>query len=435
MLFRSFRIVLIWFIATGINVCFAPTTVRAQEVATDEGAEIAAEAQPSEASGQNEVAEEKTDASTDTAEGEGTETQAAEASEGAAAEPKAASETGPATAAFESVFGEWKALLKSIRDIKAEYLIAEEGKLESLQTQFKEQIAEGKTMEPKLKEAAINAYIESPNTDREIVKFLITIASDLVKSDDYPAAKKLTQIMIDGNSQEKELSDLVGISAFGTEDFENAEKYLNAAVEAGTISQQGSQFMSQLAVAKETWPKEAELRAAEAKADDLPRVKLTTDQGEIVLELFENEAPETVGNFVSLVEKGFYDGLVFHRVMDAFMAQGGCPEGTGSGGPGYNIYCECVNDNHRNHFVGSLSMANSGPRNTGGSQFFLTYVPTTFLNGKHTVFGRVIEGMDVLPKIVKRTPDSAPPTPEPTVIIKAEVVRKRDHEYRPNKVK
>ncbi|MEM7314242.1 MAG: peptidylprolyl isomerase [Planctomycetota bacterium] len=167
----------------------------------------------------------------------------------------------------------------------------------------------------------------------------------------------------------------------------------------------------------------------------MPRVKLTTDQGPVTVELFENEAPETVGNFISLVEKGYYDGLVFHRVMEAFMAQGGCPDGNGGGGPGYNIYCECVNDNHRNHFAGSLSMAKQQPRNTGGSQFFLTFVPTTHLNGQHTVFGRVIEGMDVLPKIIKRTPDSAPPTPDPTVILKAEVVRKRDHEYRPNKVK
>ena len=160
-----------------------------------------------------------------------------------------------------------------------------------------------------------------------------------------------------------------------------------------------------------------------------------TDAGDITLELFENEAPETVGNFVSLAEKGFYDGLKFHRVLEGFMAQAGCPKADGTGGPGYKIYCECLNDDHRNHFAGSLSMAKAPANHTGGSQFFLCFVPTPQLNGRHTVFGRVIEGMDVLPEIVRRDPSKPQALAEPTKILRAEVVRKRDHEYRPNKVK
>ena len=124
------------------------------------------------------------------------------------------------------------------------------------------------------------------------------------------------------------------------------------------------------------------------------RVKLSTTRGDIVIELFENEAPQAVANFLTLVKDGFYDGVVFHRVLPGFMAQGGDPTGTGSGGPGYSIKCECYQPNYRRHFRGSLSMAHAG-RDTGGSQFFLTFVPTSFLDGKHTVFGRVIEGMDV----------------------------------------
>ena len=116
------------------------------------------------------------------------------------------------------------------------------------------------------------------------------------------------------------------------------------------------------------------------------------------------------------------------------MAQGGCPNGDGSGGPGYNIYCECSKENHRKHFAGSLSMAKQQAVNTGGAQFFITYVSTSFLDGKHTVFGRVVEGFDVLSKIKKRDPDGAPPLPVATKIEKATVVRKRDHDYRPNKV-
>jgi cyclophilin family peptidyl-prolyl cis-trans isomerase len=134
------------------------------------------------------------------------------------------------------------------------------------------------------------------------------------------------------------------------------------------------------------------------------------------------------------VEKGFYDGLTFHRVLPGFMAQGGCPQGNGQGGPGYNIYCECDRDDARMHFRGTLSMAHAG-RNTGGSQFFLTFLPTPWLNKKHTVFGRVIEGFDVLERLQRRDPDASGPIPEPDKIIKAEVLRKRpDHQYVPTKV-
>ncbi|MBC7856939.1 MAG: peptidylprolyl isomerase, partial [Pirellulaceae bacterium] len=107
----------------------------------------------------------------------------------------------------------------------------------------------------------------------------------------------------------------------------------------------------------------------------MPRVKMTTTKGVMVIELFENEAPDTVGNFLSLVEKKFYDDKSFHRVLNHFMAQGGDPKGDGTGGPGYQIYCECHKPDYRRHFRGCLSMAHAG-RDTGGSQFFLTFRPT-----------------------------------------------------------
>ena len=128
--------------------------------------------------------------------------------------------------------------------------------------------------------------------------------------------------MVENKSDEKELHDLAGIAAFGSNDYAAAEEHLKAADEEGTISSQGSKFLSQVAECKDNWAKELEIREAEAAADDLPRVKLSTDVGDIVIELFENEAPETVGNFINLVENGFYDGLTFHRVLGAFMAQG-----------------------------------------------------------------------------------------------------------------
>jgi len=128
---------------------------------------------------------------------------------------------------------------------------------------------------------------------------------------------------------------------------------------------------------------------------------ITSDKGIIRLELFADRAPRTCENFEKLAASGFYDGLTFHRVIDAFMIQGGCPNGTGTGGPGYTFEDEFRSD-LKHDGPGVLSMANSGP-NTNGSQFFITHVATPWLDGKHSVFGRVIEGQDVVDAI--RTSD------------------------------
>ncbi len=119
---------------------------------------------------------------------------------------------------------------------------------------------------------------------------------------------------------------------------------------------------------------------------------IETNKGDLVLELFARDVPVTVDNFVTLARDGFYDGLTFHRVIPGFMAQGGCPIGDGTGGPGYRFDDEIT---HHKHGEGALSMANSGP-NTNGSQFFITYEPQPHLDGKHTVFGQLVEGLDVL---------------------------------------
>lgn len=139
----------------------------------------------------------------------------------------------------------------------------------------------------------------------------------------------------------------------------------------------------------------------------MKRAHIETNRGEIVVEFFEKDAPKTVENFVGLIQgtkeftdpktgkptkRPFYDGLRFHRVIQDFMIQGGCPIGNGTGGPGYTIPCE-INSNR--HLEGSLSMAHRGP-NTGGSQFFICHGPQAHLDGKHTVFGRVVKGMDIV---------------------------------------
>ena len=127
------------------------------------------------------------------------------------------------------------------------------------------------------------------------------------------------------------------------------------------------------------------------------KVLLKTSMGDVTLQLYE-DTPITSGNFQKLVEKGFYDGVIFHRIIDGFMIQGGDPTGTGCGGPGYAIKDELSRKNKNDR--GTISMANAGP-NTGGSQFFINLVDNNFLDSKHPVFGKVIEGMDVVDAMAK----------------------------------
>jgi len=128
---------------------------------------------------------------------------------------------------------------------------------------------------------------------------------------------------------------------------------------------------------------------------------IKTEKGDMTLELYEKDAPKTVENFKTLIEKGYYNGLTFHRVLPDFVIQGGCPDGTGAGGPGYSIDCELDGENQY-HDKGVLSMAHAG-RNTGGSQFFICHSRnnTAHLDGNHTCFGKVVEGLDVIDNITE----------------------------------
>ena len=128
-------------------------------------------------------------------------------------------------------------------------------------------------------------------------------------------------------------------------------------------------------------------------------VEFNTNKGNFKIELYGDKAPVTTGNFIKLIDEGFYNGLIFHRVIPNFMIQSGCPHGTGRGGPGFTIRDEFHPDLKHNS-KGILSMANAGP-NTGGSQFFITVAPTPWLDGKHSIFGKIIEGIDVIENISK----------------------------------
>lgn len=358
----------------------------------------------------------------------------AAAGAGAADTGVPAAPAGPARVAFDALFGQWKQLLKDLRDEHGRFAIAEVKDTDAIRERFLAKLQEAGKLVPELRDKGLQAHAEAPNADRDLTRFLVNMATDELKNDHFEAALQISQAMLDQGSDDKTLYDIAGSAAYAVGQYDLAEKNLKEAESLGVLTK-GADYLPMLSDVKQGWEREQKLREQEAAADDLPRVKLVTSKGDIVVELFENEAPDTVGNFIHLVEKGFYKDLLFHRVLPAFMAQTGCPRGDGTGGPGYRIFCESYQENHRNHFRGTLAMAKGDQRDTGGSQFYLSFLPTPHLDGLHTVFGRVIEGLDVLEKIQRRDPSDSSAVPvEPDRIVRAEVLRKRDHEYLPHKV-
>lgn len=365
-----------------------------------------------------------------------------------AAAPAVTPEAAAAKQAFDAELAKWQDTGKQIEAAQKERSAATGDARDAADQKIAGLRREAHEILKRLMDAGVTVYKASPTAYPEINSTLLAVAQYYLSGDargdggdQYEQALALIKPLVDAGATAKwpELWVWGGVSAYCTNDVATAADYFAKAREAGALTEAppaanpsdprvrihelALQFEQNLPALKKTWETEAPIRDAEARADDLPRVKLTTTKGDVVIELFENEAPQAVANFITLVKSGFYNGVVFHRVIPGFMAQGGDPTGTGSGGPGYSIKCECYQPNFRHHFRGSLSMAHAG-KDTGGSQFFLTFVPTSFLDGRHTVFGRVIEGMDVAASI-----KHGEPVTNPDKIVKAEVLRAREHEY------
>jgi len=349
----------------------------------------------------------------------------------AAEEPAATDATSAAPTAFDTALAQFRDILAKMKELQLNYKLAKPDGRPAIEEEYAGLVKQGDAIQAEMLAAAEAQYSAGDHSNEDVNNLLLVRARDDFKDDDYESAYRLSKLLSDNDFKYKQTQLWAGMSAWAMGDYENADKYLKLAQENNVLDDQAQAVLAQLDKHREAWEKEQAIREQEAAADDLPRVLLKTSEGDIVLELFENEAPNTVANFINLVERKFYDGLAFHRVIHGFVAQGGDPKGDGTGGPGYTIECECYDENHRQHFRGTLSMAHAG-RNTGGSQFFLTFRPTTHLDGRHTAFGRIVEGMDVLPKI-KSHDASRPDGTDPDKIISATVLRKRDHDYTPTK--
>ena len=364
-----------------------------------------------------------------------------------------------AKAAFDQKFQEYKAIVREIEKLQAEFQTANTAERESINSAMAGQVAHAQAVMNEMVEAATEAYRYAPNADPQITELLVAVvryyvagrevrgaAGRIDGGDQYERALPIIKTLVEGGADDRELLVWGFLSAFVTCDYDLAEKYFEKAraipptdAEIAGAANEGTvalvaKFAPMIDQYRQWWAAEAKLRAAEAEADDLPRVKLTTTKGEITLELFENEAPQTVANFITLVKQGYYDGLPFHRVLAKFMAQAGAKNDDGTGRLGYSIRGEASQPNSRRHFRGSLSMGLfPGLPDSGGAQFFLTMVPTPHLDGQHTVFGRVIEGIEVLADLTRREPSPDPQEnaalPKADRILKAEVLRDRGHDY------
>lgn len=256
---------------------------------------------------------------------------------------------------------------------------------------------------------------------------------------DPDSALELIALLREKDPENPVLLENEFLANYAMERFEQAQEALlkmESLQPDGQKNQYLANAMEQLATTIEKYQAELMIRRQEAGNDDLPRVRLETTEGNIILELYENHAPNTVANFIHLIrDQKFYDGKLFHLVVPGQYCQSGSPNGDGIGGADYYIKCECYGENIRSHFRGTISML-ATQKDRGSSQFLITQQPNphTF-DGKYTAFGRVIDGMDVVMKLKNvdlsgRTSS----TSNVSKIIRAEVLRSRSHPYVPEKI-
>ncbi|MCA9176381.1 MAG: peptidylprolyl isomerase [Planctomycetales bacterium] len=348
-------------------------------------------------------------------------------------EPEKAAPASKEADAYHQALDQWKSALKDLQATQVKYQDARsDAEASEVAKVWDSQMIAAEQRLGELRTAAVAAFLVAPNQDKDLTQLLLGMLQRDYETDNFEAAYPIAMAFAaEKGMANAQLLSMAGTVCFCVNEFDKAEELYKRVAEAGgTLDPTAQNFAGLIPEYKQLWKEEQEARKRDAESN-LPRVSIKTNRGTIEVELFENEAPDTVANFIYLVERKFYDGLTFHRVLEHFMAQGGCPDGTGGGGPGYEIYCECYKEAHRSHFRGELSMAHAG-RDTGGSQFFLTFVPTAHLNGQHTVFGRVVNGMEVLAKLRRREPDAKTP---PDRMLEVRVIRKDENKkYVPHRV-
>jgi len=363
---------------------------------------------------------------------------AAEDAASATAAPVAASDPGsPELQAAQTGLREH---LKKMRQMQVEYHLSETNAGDKkFRRKWAELCDEGRPFAANANSEMLKKFNSDPKSNMELGEFLHDLTERNTADSRFEGTFDMAMALQAAGVSSKVLPQMIALSAIAENKFDVVKPWIEKHfAESEKPNQVLGAIYEHLENLTKEWAEELRLREEDAKGEPLPQVSILTTKGELVVELFENQAPDTVANFISLVEDGFFDGLRFHRVLEYFMAQTGCPEGDGTGGPGYSIYGEATKPKARKFFRGSLGVALAGGNpDSGGSQFFICFMPTFSLNGQYTSFGRVVSGIEVLGCLQKVNPEEKKKEGEiPPVldeIIEAKVIRKRNHEYKPTK--
>jgi len=280
-------------------------------------------------------------------------------------------------------------------------------------------------------DAAVAAYEADP-TNADAERYLRIMIEHTLTADRYEDVQRMAKAVIEHGTPDALTYEQAAVAAFELGDLDAAERYFGEAEKLGDLSEEAQARRGTIPEWREKLVREMELRNKEAEADDLPRVTIATTKGDIVVELYEDQAPNTVANFVALADRKFYNGLEFYRVDSNFAAVAGCPLNRGTGGPGHEIVSETDRDDRRPAMRGTISMVNGG-RDRCGSQFFIALSSSGVRNTDATnpVFGRVISGMNVVERLRRVNPDTTSKDFHRERILDTQVERRRSHDYKP----
>jgi cyclophilin family peptidyl-prolyl cis-trans isomerase len=353
------------------------------------------------------------------------------------------SDNSPLAQAYRDQWAELKKRMKSLRRKIVEHHTDLSADRDSKLKEWQEVSQAAREASQRFRKAAIDLYRSDSQRYSTVGDLLFGMLKEECESDRFEGLNEVGKVLTEQKYPNPDLDGIAGLAAFGEHDFEFSEQCLRRAMQMGVDTAVPPQVLQSIEQLKEDWKKELELREADARADDLPRVRISTTKGVIVLELFEDDAPETVANFLYLAKNGFYDGRPIFRVLKHFVAQTGCERGDGSGSAGYTVRGEMKSPRARKHFRGSVAVAlGSDPAtqmtdyDSGSAQFFFDLLASPPMNGEYCVFGRVIEGMEVLGELTKIDLSSKDAKEEyaginPDSMVRVEIVRQRNSSYIP----
>ncbi|MGB2499161.1 MAG: peptidylprolyl isomerase [Mariniblastus sp.] len=346
---------------------------------------------------------------------------------------------------FDAAILELKDAIKAIKKTGHEFYENKSTVAHEYRSKWKAEATVAEDAYKRVREASFALFFETPNPGEEVNKIVSMMNQDLIAQGQLAKCYQTTKKLLKLYPENKDLYNLMGRVSILNNDFTFAQQYYQTNRE--TAEQlgvpEGALYGNSMDKLVSGFERELAFRASDAEGEPLPKAIIKTNRGEIVIELFENQAPETVGNFVSLVQTGIYDGMIFHHVLRNLIADAGLMTMSRPQPIGYTIYDEHQKPNARDHFRGSVAMVgkNNEP-NSAGAEFRIMLVPGPNLDGKSTVFGRVISDLSVLDNIQETFQVNEEEDKEefikdakPDVIESITITNLRDHEYEPNRVK